>query len=58
MCGIIGLTRISCKDVRQKEKKIRLSNDEYTRYLEYYKLKDSEHNYKCFVIWKGFGMSL
>lgn len=36
----------------------RLFDEEYVKYLEIYEFEDSEHNYKCFIIWKGFGMSM
>jgi hypothetical protein len=44
-----------CKTNNNK-KDFRLQNSEYIKYLEYYGFEDSEDNFNCFVIWKGFGM--
>ena len=52
MCGITSNMEMPDCNVNH-----RLEDDEYVRYLEYYDFKDSEHNYKCFVIWKGFGLN-
>jgi hypothetical protein len=57
MCNTIDFTTgLNCTNDNKRER--RISNTEYVRYLEFYKLEDSEDNFKCFIIWKGFGMSM